>query len=361
MKIWTYSEAKQKLLTEYDLQDETFIHSNELIGYFNDGLQEAEAEIHTMNAENEYFRTKSFIPLVTGTGTYALPDNIYANKVICIMYANGSVIYPVVQYRRRFRYQDMLFTDQYGQSDDYRYTLYNDVPGQARMEIHPVARETTILPPTTGSFTPMIMWYMRNCARIPLMASGSIAAEYCNPEIVAPTQVDATLNTITTNAGTATYGVKTQGVVGCYPGSIAYVAGDQVKFAAGPTGTLPGGISANTVYYVKSNTAGVIQISATSGGAAIDITSVGTGFFVITVAATQAIVNASLLDIPEFTPFVIQWAKVCAFMKELKSCPQEEAVKLADLKKQMVDSLTVSIPDDDDEIQPDYSSYQEMS
>lgn len=361
MKIWTYAEAKMKMLTEYDLLDETFINSNEMIGYFNDGLQEAESEIHTMNAENEYFRTKTFIPLVTGIGNYTLPDNIYANKIIGIMYSNGSVIYPICQYRRRGRYQNMLYTDQYGSADDYRYTLYNDVPGQAMMEIHPVARETAILPPTAGSFTPVIMWYMRNCARIPLMAIGSQSAEYCNPEIVNVTSVNTTADTITTKSGTNVYGVKSQGIVGCYPGSIAYVAGDSVKFTPAPGATLPAPLVQGTIYYILSNISGVIQISATKGGSAIDLTTTGTTFFTITVAATQAIVDATLLDIPEFTPFVIQWAKVCSFMKELKSVPAEEVAKLTDLKKQMIDSLTLAIPDDDDEIQPDYSHYQEMS
>ncbi|WP_434048056.1 MULTISPECIES: hypothetical protein [Sorangium] len=42
-------------------------------------------------------------------------------------------------------------------------------------------------------------------------------------------------------------------------------------------GTLPGGLSAGTVYYVRSPTTNGFQLSATSGGAAIDITSSGSG------------------------------------------------------------------------------------
>lgn len=366
MKVWTYLEAKNKVLSDCDLEDEVFIDPNELIGYFNDGLKEAEAEIHTMNAETEYFRTKSYIPFVAGVSKYDLPDNIYANKIVGIMYSNGSIIYPITQFRRRYRYENMIFVDQYGVADEYRYTLFNDIPGQARMEFHPPIRETAILPPNSNSFTPAIMWYMRNCARIPIMSKGaSIYGEFCNPEVVAPTQVNTGTNVITVNSGSQTYGVKNQGIVGCYPGSIPYITGDAVMVTPAPGAALPGGLSANTVYFVISLTATTIKLAASlalaQAGTAITLTTTGTTFFTITVAATQNIVNATLLDIPEFTEFVIQWAKCCTYLKELKAVPSDESAKLADQKKQMVDALTLAIPDDDDTVQPDYSHYQEMS
>lgn len=365
MKIWTYGEAKTKILTDCDLNDEVFVSPNELIGYFNEGLKEAEAEIHTMNAEADYFLTKAFVPLVTGTGKYNLPDNIYANKIRNVLYVNGSVIYPVNQYRRRGKFINMAFTDQYGSADDYRYALFNDVPGQARMELHPVSRETAILPPSASASTPMIMWYMRNCARIPLVAVGSSAAEFCNPEIIAPTQINTSTNVITVSSGSQTYGVKGQGVVGCYPGSINYVTGDQVQITAAPGGTLPSPLVFGTTYFVIALTATTIKLATTlanaQAGTAITLTSQGTVFAVITVAATTAIVNAALIDIPEYTDFVIQWAKCCTLNKELKAVPDSDSAKLGDLKKQMIDSLTLAIPDDDDEIEADYSFYQELS
>jgi hypothetical protein len=44
------------------------------------------------------------------------------------------------------------------------------------------------------------------------------------------------------------------------------------------TGTLPAGLSAATTYYVIAYTAssGVLKVSATAGGSAVDITNVGT-------------------------------------------------------------------------------------
>lgn len=43
------------------------------------------------------------------------------------------------------------------------------------------------------------------------------------------------------------------------------------------TGTLPGGLSANTVYYVINSTLNTFQLSTSSGGSAVDITSTGSG------------------------------------------------------------------------------------
>lgn len=64
-----------------------------------------------------------------------------------------------------------------------------------------------------------------------------------------------------------------------------FKVGDPVSFSvvntttgASGTGTLPAGIVAGTVYYVIAYTSGsgVLQVSATDGGSAIDITDVGT-------------------------------------------------------------------------------------
>ncbi len=54
-----------------------------------------------------------------------------------------------------------------------------------------------------------------------------------------------------------------------------YANGDIIQFRS--TGTLPTGITANTNYFVINATATTIKISATSGGAAVDISIAGSG------------------------------------------------------------------------------------
>lgn len=58
-----------------------------------------------------------------------------------------------------------------------------------------------------------------------------------------------------------------------------YANGDKVRVSVSDGGSLPGGLTAGTDYYVvNANAAGTtFQLSLTSGGAAVDITSAGTG------------------------------------------------------------------------------------
>lgn len=76
----------------------------------------------------------------------------------------------------------------------------------------------------------------------------------------------------TVNAGTDTLTVS---------GGHSYANGDKARLKT--TTTLPGGLAASTTYYVRdSNTgAGTLKLAATSGGAAIDITSAGSGTHLI--------------------------------------------------------------------------------
>jgi hypothetical protein len=359
MKIWTYQEALNKILNDLDLQDETFISSDEMIGYFNEGMTEAASEIQSLN--QDYFLSKYYVPLVSGTKQYELPDNIFANKIRGIYYQNGSTNYPVNQIRRKDKFENMVLTDEYATDADYSYILVNNIPGQqAKMELFPTSRDSVVYPPQNGSSTPMSMWYIRNVARIP------VVGEMCNVEIVAPSQVDATANTIQTNAGTSTFGIKSIGQVGCQPGSVAYITGDAVKLLAGPTGSVPGGVTAGTTYYVRALGSGSIQLHPTKSDAVnntnvLNITSQGTVFFTINPIATTRMISATLLDVPEFITFILQFVK-CKCLEKEGDPRFESAYKiLMDQKKQMVDTLGEAIQDDDNEVQADFSYYTELS
>lgn len=356
MKIWTYKEMTDKINEDLDLEDERFISPKEMVGYFNEALSEAESEIITI--DEDYFLTKFFIPLVEGKQQYALPTNIYANKIRGIVYQNGSLTYEVKRFRRTSKFENLALTMQYATNDYYGYILTNAslVPV---LELYPPARETAILPPSPGAFTPATMWFIRNCARIP------VPGEFCNPEVTAPSQVNLGDSTIQTYSGTSTIGVPAQGVVGCHPGSIAYKKGDKIRFQAAPGGTLPAPLKENTDYFVTAPVDGKIKLATTLAnamvGTAIALTTQGTVYSIITVAATQPIIDAVLIDIPEFATFVMQWVKCRCFEKEGDPRLEGASSILIQQKKQMVDTLTNGIPDDDDTIHMDFSAYEEMS
>jgi hypothetical protein len=354
MKIWTLAEMRSKVFDDDDLNDESFITADELAGYFNEAVDDAEAEILTLN--QDYFLTKYYVPLAVGTAVYDLPKNIYANKIRGIVYKNGSDIYQVKKHRRRNIFETLAVIDNSGSALQYRYILRNDSPGQAKLELTPTSRDAAVY--ATSTF-PMVMWHIRNANRFP------VVGEYCNPEIIPTTAVNTTTNVITVNSGTTTYGNLNLGTTGCYPGSITYVTGDKVKVYAGPGGTVPAPLVEGTVYYVIAVTATTIKLATSAAnataGTAIDLTDTGTVFFRIEVAATTAITLAALLDIPEFASYIMQSVKVKAMGKEGDPRGAEETAYLVKIKEQMIATLAESVPDDDNTIEADFSHYEEMS
>jgi len=79
MKTWTYAEAREKLQDDLDLQEELFITPNELMGYFNDAIDEAETIVH--NLYEDYFLTSDTVTVLNGVSRYPMPVDIFANKL----------------------------------------------------------------------------------------------------------------------------------------------------------------------------------------------------------------------------------------------------------------------------------------
>ncbi len=377
MKIWTYLEMVTKLKKDLDLEDEKFIKSDEFAGYFNEALGEAESEIMVTN--QDYLLTKAVLPVVSGTTDYELPDNIYANKIRNILYRNGSTIYEVPQFRRSNKFENMALIEQSGVNEWYQYLLINDNPGQAQIRFLPTMRDTATMYPYTSIVAPLSMWYIRNCVRVPMLG------EYCNPEVIAMTgaaggfsQVSTLGDSILSFAGTKysygpkAYGIVSQALPGSYPGSIRHVTGDAVKVRLGPGAgaVLPSPLVEGTTYYVIATGTAFsngyqIKLASTRAlafsGTAIDLTTTGTGNMILETAATEAIRSAVRIDIPEFATFIMQWVKCRCLEKEGDPRIEKAGQVLVQQKKQMIDTLTQAIVDDDDILQGDFSSYWEMN
>jgi hypothetical protein len=141
-----------------------------------------------------------------------------------------------------------------------------------------------------------------------------------------------------------------------------YVTGDQVKLTS--TLTVPSGLTAGTVYYAIRLTATTIKLATSRinalAGTAIVLGSAGTGIISIAIAANQTIIDNTLIDIPQFIEFVMQWMKCRCLEKEGDPRLTGATATLEHLRKQMVDSLTQAVPDNDDTIQGDFSIYSEM-
>jgi hypothetical protein len=141
MDYRTYGQLKAKVNLDLDLEDEQFIQPEEMLGYFNAGIDEAESEIHSIY--EDYFLDDSTVDLVLNQEFYDLPSNIYANKIRAVTYVNGDDIYPVNKLKSSTRFQliqEMKTTDG---TSDYRYTIKNKASfSKPMMQLVPKSRES---------------------------------------------------------------------------------------------------------------------------------------------------------------------------------------------------------------------------
>jgi hypothetical protein len=89
------------------------------------------------------------------------------------------------------------------------------------------------------------------------------------------------------SVATATDTINVQSAVGIFVsgGGLGLANGDAVRLSGIGTATAPGGLAFATTYYVRDVTTSSLKLAATPGGAAIDITSAGTGQLIVHPAA----------------------------------------------------------------------------
>lgn len=158
-KYWTWAQIKAKLARELELGDlgsEDFIDETELLGYANDAIDDAEAEIHAIY--EDYFLTRTALTLVDGTDTYALPTNIYAMKIRSVIYFSGSNVYEVKRVRDWKKFLDYRLDRANSTAGcDYRYFVVNTTSGTPQITLSPAAYESGAV---------CEIWHLRNANRL---------------------------------------------------------------------------------------------------------------------------------------------------------------------------------------------------
>lgn len=86
MRYWTLQEIEDKIRDEADLLEETFVSDREMIGYINEAIDVAEANIITLY--EDYLITET--GFVTLTADMSLPADIFANKIRKVEVKEGS-------------------------------------------------------------------------------------------------------------------------------------------------------------------------------------------------------------------------------------------------------------------------------
>jgi hypothetical protein len=159
MSFKTWDQIRSKVQMELDIEVEEFIQPSEFINYVNDGVAMAEADIHKLGLEDDYFLTKATIALTVGQEDFTLPTPIYMNKIKGIIYSNGATIYEITRLRGQNIFENIARINQYNTiTDYYRYIVRNDSAAAGTvLQFVPPSREELASAVTA--------WYIRACAK----------------------------------------------------------------------------------------------------------------------------------------------------------------------------------------------------
>lgn len=148
---WTYSEIRTKVEQDLALEDEVFVEPAELLGYVNEAIDEAEAEIHGLY--EDYFLSRATITLVQGTEEYSLPSDIYAHKIRNLIYRNGSEVYQIHRIKDWRKFEEYAVESINQSSTTYQWFLLNATAGSPKILLSPPAKQS-------GAY--VTIWYLRN-------------------------------------------------------------------------------------------------------------------------------------------------------------------------------------------------------
>lgn len=156
MKYWTWAELAQKIKRDIDIEDEIFVTSAELMGYANEAIDDIEKKIHTLC--EDYFITRTSVPVVPGVEEIDIPTDIYAMKIREVIYVTNGQTFPAKQlknWRKFARYEDDIATGPVA-TNSYSYFVLNSVAGSPKL----------ILSPTPVESGTLKIWYIRNANEI---------------------------------------------------------------------------------------------------------------------------------------------------------------------------------------------------
>lgn len=169
MRVWTYGEVLDIVNLEFDLTNESFIKPDEMVSYVNKAIQKAAADIYKLGVEDEYFQMESYLAMVDGASSIALPAKIYADKIRDIVFNNGVEMYTVRKMRRHKKFFKEAEINKYATDTRYRYRLRNT--GTT------TGKEIVLIPPSRETSSDhLLCYFIREAEFIPLVTAGSLSA-----------------------------------------------------------------------------------------------------------------------------------------------------------------------------------------
>lgn len=303
-QLQTWAKVKAFVVDKLDLAEENFIDAPELLLYCEEAIQFCESEIHKLNIEDQYFESLANIPLVAGRNLYSTPRNMYGNKITRLVYTNGTKVYPIARSRRRQRYeaQEELRT-QSTSGDNFEYQLVNNDPRVGtKIRFSPRITETSPQMTVTGN-----------------IALGSTTLSDL------ATTVGLAVDDFVTNSTLLAPGTQIESI-----DSATQVTLTQAAIAVGAAASFVVSQPRVLVHYIRN--------------------------------ALVPTADADFIDFPEFWPYIAQFI-LCECLKKELGNPRitAELGKLDELRKQVLETLSNMVPDQDDEIEKDLSAYDDMT
>jgi hypothetical protein len=142
MAFRTFGDLRTQVEKELDLQDETFIAPDEMIGYWNRAISVAESHLVTLGLKDKYFLGREFLSLVQGQEEYDLPASIYGNKIIKMVYKVGATFYTMIPLDSKDMFENYVYLNNYSSTDFYRYMITHTTPGSQKILIVPKSLRT---------------------------------------------------------------------------------------------------------------------------------------------------------------------------------------------------------------------------
>ena len=300
MDYRTFASIKGEVQKKLDLEEELFIQADEYLDMCNKAINICEAEIHKLGIEDQYFETFGPLALNTDQFEYQLPSNIYGNKVLRVIWAKGSEIFEINRMKRKGRYIDTAVLDLYSSTRPYQYKIMNhSATGKPRLVFSGPVVDTVATYDTTATIT-------SGSSQITVASATGLAARQ-------------------------------------------FVSGTGI-----PSGTRIQSISGTTLTLTQEATASGTGVSVTFTDPDCTI------YFIRN--ANKVTADTDLVDIPEFADFIVQFMVVECLKKEpaLAERLKIEAMELREMRADMVAALTEMVPDQSDNIEPDYDVVEDM-
>lgn len=93
----TLKQLRDDIKDRYGKQDQTVVDDNLIRKLINDAIKVIESNINQYQGDNDYFLSEYTFNTVANQRRYALPNNIYANKIRAITDANNNLINKIRQ------------------------------------------------------------------------------------------------------------------------------------------------------------------------------------------------------------------------------------------------------------------------